>query len=135
MKNTISKSYLKLISSAKQAMKYSYSPYSKFRVGAAVLASDGKVFTGANIENASYSLTLCAERVALSSAVASGRKKIKAVAVASSSKKGCPPCGACLQFIAEFGADTDIVFAGKDGKYVVRKVRELLPEAFILTGR
>ncbi len=132
MKTKLPENYLELIASAKKAMRFSYSPYSKFRVGAAALTEDKKIFTGVNIENASYSLTLCAERSAVACAVNSGQKKFTAVAVASSAKKGCPPCGACLQFISEFGADIDIIYAGKDGIFKVKKLCELLPEVFTL---
>ncbi len=95
-----------LYEEAVKAAKYSYSKYSHFSVGAALLSTDGRVFTGCNIENASYSLTVCAERTALFKAVSEGVTEFKAIAIAGSSNEDfsrpCPPCGACLQVLSEF---------------------------------
>lgn len=123
------KEYLKLAAEAKKAMKKAYCPYSSFSVGAAVLTETGGIYTGANIENASYGLSCCAERVAVFKAVSSGAKAIKAVAVACSGKKAAMPCGACRQVISEFGRNADIVIAGKRGIKTVR-LAKLLPYSF-----
>lgn len=114
-------------------MKFAYAPYSKFQVGAAVLLADGRVFTGCNVENASYGLTICAERNAIFSAVAAGPKKPVIVAVAVVNKRGiaCSPCGACRQVIAEFGPEATVWYQGADG-IVCLTVRELLPDGFVL---
>ncbi len=119
-----------LVTIARRARRNAHAPYSRFRVGAAVLA-DGEVHAGANVENASYGLTLCAERVAVGAAVASGARRLAAVAVASGTDEPTPPCGACLQTLAEFGgADLPVVLAGKGGRRVETTLGELLPRAF-----
>jgi cytidine deaminase len=101
-----------LIGAALDARKEAYAPYSKFLVGAAVQTKDGTVVTGANVENASYGLTICAERVAAAAAVAAGHRELVAVAVATTGEHG--PCGACRQFLAEFGPDMDVVLVDAD---------------------
>jgi len=109
-----------------------YSPYSKFRVGAAVLTEDGTVFTGSNVENASYGLTICAERTALCKAVSSGHKKFVKIAVACvdlPDGKPSSPCGACRQFMAEFGGYPVLMYKGGGG-HIKTSVDELLPYAF-----
>ena len=102
-----------LFSAAVKAAENSYSPYSHFRVGAALMAADGRIFTGCNIENASYSLTNCAERTAVFKAVSEGVTKFKAIAIAGSAtddfSKPCAPCGACLQVLSEFCGDELVV--------------------------
>ena len=105
-----------LLAAAVKAAENSYSPYSHFRVGAALMAENGKVYTGCNIENASYSLTICAERTAVFKAVSEGVTKFKAIAIAGSSdsdfSKPCPPCGACLQVLSEFcGNDLAVILS------------------------
>lgn len=123
-----------LIKAARRARGRSYSPYSRFPVGAAVEATDGKVFEGCNVEIASYSLTICAERVALFQAVAAGARKIKAVAVScvqgtADDPSPLMPCGACRQALAEF-ADGDLeVFVDGVGRFLLK---ELLPDPFRL---
>ncbi len=121
----------KLLRSAKKVMKNAYAPYSKFRVGAAILLSNGKVFTGCNVENASYGMTNCAERTAIFSAVADlGPKiEIRAVSVVNDQGVACSPCGACRQVIYEFGPDAIIFFAGANGPKQAH-ITELLPEGF-----
>lgn len=99
-----------LIRHALTAMKQSYAPYSRFRVGAAVLTGDGTVFTGCNVENASYGLTTCAERVAIQTAVACGCRTIQALAVVASGNSSPTPCGACRQVLAEFATPETPVF-------------------------
>jgi len=115
-----------LLEQAAVASAYAYAPYSSFRVGAAVLARDGRVITGTNVENASYGLTLCAERAALARAVAEGIRPgdVELVAVTAS------PCGACRQWLLEFGVDR-VVFR-HEGGVVVRRPEELLPDSFSL---
>lgn len=121
--------YKQLLDYAKQASENSYSPYSKFKVGAAVLCEDNKVFCGTNVENSSYGLSMCAERVAIFTAVANGCKKIKAVAIYS--KKGdVTPCGACRQVISEFSKNADIIYNTKQDKFLITKISSLLPKSF-----
>ncbi len=107
-----------------------YAPYSKFQVGAAVLTADGEVFAGCNVENASYGLTICAERVAVGTAVAAGHKKIVAVAVVSSG--GHSPCGACRQVLSEFGPAMEVILIDADDPTKMRTttLATLLPEQF-----
>jgi len=120
-----------LMRSARAAAQSAYAPYSGFAVGAAVLASDGKVHVGANVENASYGLSMCAERVAIFNAVAQGMKGIAAIAIYTATAQPTPPCGACRQVIAEFGADALVVCCNDDERSSRRfRLRELLPEAF-----
>ena len=121
--------YKQLLDYAKQASENSYSPYSKFKVGAEVLCEDNKVFCGTNVENSSYGLSMCAERVAIFTAVANGCKKIKAVAIYS--KKGdVTPCGACRQVISEFSKTADIIYNTKQDKFLITKISSLLPKSF-----
>src|SRR5271170_2763311 len=124
---------VKLLRSAKKGMKNAHAPYSKFRVGAAILLTNGKVVSGCNVENASYGMTNCAERTAIFSAVAQlGPKiEIRAVAVANAQGVPCSPCGACRQVIYEFGPDATIFFQGTDGPKQAH-IAELLPEGFRL---
>ncbi|MBQ3835399.1 MAG: cytidine deaminase [Elusimicrobia bacterium] len=123
--------YKQLLEFAKETAKNSYSPYSKFKVGAAVLCEDNKVFCGTNVENASYGLTMCAERAAVFTAISNGCKKIKAVAIYN--KNGnFSPCGACRQVIAEFAKDADIIYNTKNNKIKIIKITKLLPDAFNL---
>lgn len=122
-----------LMRSARAAMKKAYAPYSKFHVGAAVLTKDGKVFSGCNVENASYGMTNCAERTAIFSAVAQLGPKLEVTAVAVANDHGvpCSPCGACRQVIYEFGPDAIVFFQGADGEKQAH-ITELLPEGFRL---
>ncbi len=122
--------YKTLAKRALAARKFSYSPFSHFRVGAAVLTSTGKVFTGCNIENSSYGLTMCAERTALFKGVSEGHKKFKAIAIASDKKDLTPPCGACRQVIIDLAGNIDIILANKHGMMKVFTMKELLPHAF-----
>jgi len=128
--NTVKKEYKKLINEAEKARKRAYTPYSKFKVGAAVLSVDGKIFTGCNIENASFGLTLCAERVAIFKAISEGSTKFEAIAVVGDTDKPCSPCGACRQVISEFGEDIPLIMANLKGDIKIKKIKELLPEAF-----
>jgi cytidine deaminase len=124
------KKYQELLDAAKNARKNSYSPYSKFPVGAAVLTEDGKIFTGCNVENASYGLTNCAERTAIFKAVSEGYKKFKAIAIVLDAPDYGAPCGACRQVIYEFGPNIDVIMGTVSGKSEVKKISELIPLAF-----
>lgn len=128
--NTVKEEYKKLIKEAEKARKRAYTPYSKFKVGAAILTSDGKIFTGCNIENASFGLTVCAERVAISKAISEGSYKFKAIVIVGDTNRPCSPCGACRQVISEFGEDIKIIMSNLKGDIKIKKIRELLPEAF-----
>jgi cytidine deaminase len=122
-----------LMQSARRALKNAYAPYSNFRVGAALLFSNGKVFSGCNVENASYGMTNCAERTAIFSAVAQlgPNIEIRAVAVVNDQEVPCSPCGACRQVIYEFGPNAIIFFQGASGPKQAH-ITELLPEGFRL---
>ena len=124
-----------LMNIAKEASKNSYSPYSKFPVGAALLYSDGNVYKGVNVENASFGLTLCAERNAISTAIANGQKgDIEAIAIYSPKSKMCAPCGACRQWIWEFSNNQKVKIILEDvnaGLYVTT-IQEVLPLGFSL---
>ncbi len=124
------KEYKKLIKEAEKARKRAYTPYSKFKVGAAVLSVDGEIFTGCNIENASFGLAVCAERVAIFKAISEGTTKFEAIAVIGDTDKPCSPCGACRQVISEFGEDIPLIMANLRGDVKIKKIKELLPEAF-----
>jgi cytidine deaminase len=123
-----------LLDTARKALKRAYAPYSNFHVGAAVLTEQGQVFSGCNVENASYGLTICAERSAIVTAVqqAAGAKlAIRAVAVANGDELPCSPCGACRQVIFEFGENAVVIFKGQQG-YMEMPIQDLLPESFRL---
>lgn len=124
-----------LIASARGAMANAYAPYSGFCVGAAALAESGKVYTGCNVENASYGLTVCAERVAFFAAACAGERRIVAVAVITGSVEIENCCGACLQVMAEFRDAENpmtVINAAADGRYRLLQLDELLPFAFRL---
>ncbi|MEO8739172.1 MAG: cytidine deaminase [Casimicrobiaceae bacterium] len=116
---------------AREAARHAYAPYSSFPVGAAVLADDGQIYAGANVENAAYGLAMCAERNAIFQAIGSGARQIRAVAVYTPTTKVTTPCGACRQVIAEFGSDV-LVVCSTDDVTVERhySIGELLPQAF-----
>ncbi len=119
-----------LVKLAREAKEYAYVPYSRFRVGAAVLTSDGEVFTGCNIENASYGGTVCAERTALFKAISEGKTKFSKIAVIGDLEDYTYPCGICRQVIAEYGTDIEMIIAKGNGEFRVHKLSELLPYAF-----
>jgi len=123
-----------LTTQAKEAMKNAYTPYSNFQVGAAVLAQDGKVYTGCNIENASYGATICAERTAILKAISQGNRKIYAVAITSSSHKHTPPCGMCLQVMCEFMDNEGVIILSEDVSDVMKctmySLADFLPNRF-----
>lgn len=119
-----------LLELARNAAENAYAPYSKFKVGACVLYDDESVYTGCNVENASYGLSLCAERSAISAAVANGKYKgLVAVAIYSPNTELCFPCGACRQWISEFAKDTVIILQTPEG-YKEFSIQELLPHSF-----
>jgi cytidine deaminase len=122
----------KLIEEAHKAREHAYAPYSKFKVGAAVLTNNGNIFTGSNIENASYGATICAERVAAYKAVSAGQRDIIAVAVIADLKEPVPPCGICRQVLVEFGPDAEIIMLNLQGQERSEKISKLLPYAFSL---
>src|SRR5580692_8655897 len=124
----------RLLRAARKAVKSAYAPYSKFRVGAAILTSTGQVFAGCNVENASYGMTNCAERTAIFSAIAKDGPKLEIVAVAVANDHGvpCSPCGACRQVIYEFGPRAIIFYQGAKGQKQ-SLITDLLPEGFRLT--
>ncbi|MEK6687255.1 MAG: cytidine deaminase [Gemmatimonadota bacterium] len=118
-----------LVAAARQAQQQAYAPYSHYQVGAAVETADGTVYTGCNIENASYGLAICAERVALGAAMTAGARQFRRIAVVSSSEPPASPCGACRQVLAELAPDAEVIAAGP--RSVMRwTVAELLPVAF-----
>ena len=114
------------------AMENAYAPYSKFRVGAALRTSTGEIVTGCNVENAAYGEALCAERVAVSAAVARGMREFEEIAIASESEDPAPPCGSCRQTMSEFAPDLKVTGYSKNGKKVSWRLSDLLPEAFAL---
>jgi len=120
--------YEALIAKAMEARKKAYAPYSNFAVGAALLAKSGRIYTGCNVENASYGLSICAERTAVFKAVSEGEREFEALAVVTD--KGVTPCGACRQVLMEFGDDIQVIVADVTGRYRVFGLQELLPEAF-----
>lgn len=124
------KTIQKLIGAAKEAREKAYCPYSKFKVGAALLSESGSIFTGVNVENASYGLTNCAERTAIFKAVSEGIRKFKAIAIVLDAPDFGAPCGACRQVIYEFGPETEVIMATVSGKYKVMKIKDLIPLAF-----
>jgi cytidine deaminase len=123
----------RLLKAARATMKNAHAPYSNFRVGSALLTTKGKVFSGCNVENASYGMTNCAERTAIFSAVAALGPKIEIAAIAVVNDQGvpCSPCGACRQVIYEFGPNAIVFFQGADGEQQAH-ITKLLPEGFRL---
>jgi cytidine deaminase len=117
-----------LVALATQARHNSYAPYSHYTVGAALLTASGKVYTGVNVENASYGLAICAERTAAVKAVSEGERDFVAIAVVT--ENGGTPCGACRQVLNEFGPDMRVLIADTDGNYQTHRLSELLPASF-----
>jgi len=123
----------KLIKAAKEASDHSYSPYSKYKVGAVLLARNGKIYTGTNVENASFPAGMCAERVALFDAVKNGEKEFEALAIYAEGDNFPFPCGICRQVISEFTRDIQVIIAKSEDEYVVKNISELLPDMFEFT--
>lgn len=119
-----------LIAAARAARENAHAPYSNFRVGAALRAKSGRIFGGCNVENSTYGLTVCAERVALWKAISEGERGFDAIAVVTDTDGLTPPCGACRQLIWEFCGDADVVMANLKGKVEVRRMSALLPSPF-----
>jgi cytidine deaminase len=120
-----------LLERAKEARAMAHAPYSGFEVGAALVASDGRVFTGCNIENSTYGLTMCAERVAIFKAVSEGASEIRKIAVVADYANPTPPCGCCRQMIWEFATDdAEVILANLSGDVQKFAIKELFPEAF-----
>lgn len=119
-----------LVAMAVKAAENAYVPYSKFPVGAALECADGTVYTGCNVENAAYGSTICAERTAMCKAISEGKRAFTRLAVWGGSEDYCWPCGACRQFLAEFGYNMTVLVARRDGEYVAKPMSELLPCAF-----
>lgn len=123
--------YKLLLEKAYEGRKNAYAPYSKFKVGAAVLMENGKIYTGCNIENASYGATNCAERTAIFKAISEGNRKIRAIAIVGTDDEYTYPCGICRQVIAEFADEnTEIILGKKSLEYIVKTLAEILPGAF-----
>lgn len=119
----------RLVMAARAAQQFAYCPYSKYRVGAALETTDGEIFTGCNVESASYGLTVCAERSAVFTAVGAGKRSFKRIVVASDSSPPAPPCGACRQVLAEFGSELEVESVGPT-ESKRWQIRDLLPDAF-----
>lgn len=122
--------YQDLIEKAKEAQRKSYSPYSHVTVGAALLTKQGKIYTGANIENSSYGATVCAERTAMFQAVLNQDTDFEAIAITSNLEDFPYPCGICLQVMSEFSKDLTVIVVNKKGDSITKKISEMLPYAF-----
>lgn len=127
--NTGEVSSQQLIAAARSARQQAYAPYSSYHVGAAVLTSGGEIIAGCNVENASYGGTICAERVALTAAVAQGKRHFRAIAVVTAN--GASPCGLCRQVMYELGPQMDVYIADGDGNFRATTVQALLPDVFV----
>lgn len=119
-----------LVQAALEAKEKAYVPYSKFKVGAALKTTSGKVFTGCNVENASYGLTNCAERTAIFKAISEGHTDFESIAVVTAIDEYASPCGACRQVMAEFGLNIQVIMGNKNGDYYIKTSGELLPNSF-----
>ena len=119
-----------LLRMAHDAMKNAYVPYSNFPVGAALLCEDGSVYTGCNVEGASYGNAICAERTALCKAVSEGKRRFDTLAVTANTEDFCTPCGICRQMLYEFSPDLRVLCGSRDGSHTVRSLKQLLPCAF-----
>jgi cytidine deaminase len=119
-----------LVEAALRAREHAHAPFSKFKVGAALESDDGRVFTGCNIENATYGLTVCAERVAVFKAVSEGVKKFTRIAVAADTELPTPPCGACRQILWEFCGNTEVTLVNLAGKTETFRLKDIFPRPF-----
>jgi cytidine deaminase len=130
MTKGLTRSQQALVHEARAARALAYAPYSGFKVGAAVRTASGKIYRGANVENVSYGLSMCAERVAIFNAVAAGDPAIVEIAVVTDAEPPSPPCGACRQVLFEFGRDAGIVLGNLDGEGIATNIHELFPHPF-----
>ena len=119
-----------LLRAARQARRHAHAAFSKFKVGAALETADGTIVTGCNIENATYGLTMCAERVAMFKALSEGHRRFRRIAIVADTSEPTPPCGACRQILWEFGGDLEIVLANLRRETARHQLRALLPEPF-----
>jgi len=119
-----------LISAARQARENAHAPYSNFRVGAALRATSGKIFGGCNVENATYGLTVCAERIAIFKAISEGERGFDAISVVTDTDALTPPCGACRQLIWEFCGDIPVIMANLKGRVEIMQMQNLFPRPF-----
>lgn len=119
-----------LIEVATETRQMAYAPYSGYQVGAALVGASGMVYSGCNVENASFGLTICAERAAVAKAISEGEETFHAIVIVTDD--GATPCGACRQVLAEFNPDMEVYMATPDGSYTRRTIRELLPDSFAL---
>ncbi|MFX1561882.1 MAG: cytidine deaminase [Promethearchaeota archaeon] len=121
-----------LIKQAKGAQRQAYAPYSNFKVGSAILTDDGRIFTGCNVENASYGATICAERNAVAAAVCNGARRFQKIVIVTDQEDPVMPCGMCRQVLFEFNPDLEIIAVGKTGKREKATLKDLLPFGFHL---
>jgi cytidine deaminase len=119
-----------LVAAARRARERAHAPFSRFHVGAAVEDADGRIYTGCNIENATYGLTVCAERVAIFKAVSEGARRLRRIAIVADTEALTPPCGACRQIIWEFCGDAEVILANLRGDTETLRMRDLLPRPF-----
>jgi len=119
-----------LLQAAIEAREHAHAPFSNFKVGAALETEDGRIYTGCNIENATYGLTLCAERVAVFKAVSEGARKFKRIAVAADTGTLTPPCGACRQILWEFCGDAELTLVNLEGKSETMRMKDIFPRPF-----
>jgi cytidine deaminase len=119
-----------LVQAAIKAREFAHAPYSNFRVGSALEAEDGRVFTGCNVENATYGLTVCAERVAVLKAISEGARRFRRIVVVTGAASLTPPCGACRQVLWEFCGDIEVILANLDGRQESLRLQDLFPRAF-----
>ena len=119
-----------LVEAARAVRENAYAPFSEFKVGSALETDDGEIITGSNVESASYGLTVCAERVAVWTAISQGKRKVKKIAVVADTEELTPPCGVCRQIIWEFGGDIPVVLANLRGDTETVQMKDLLPRAF-----
>lgn len=124
------KEHTALFEAARQARLKAYAPFSQFRVGAAVEAASGRLFTGANIENATYGLTMCAERVAVFKAISEGERQFVRIAIVADTDRLTPPCGACRQILWEFGGELEVFLGNLKDVWVMYPLKDLLPVPF-----
>jgi len=120
----------KLLEAARAVRENAHAPFSQFRVGAALETADGQIITGCNVENATYGLTVCAERVALFKAISEGHRHFRRVAVVADTQEPTPPCGACRQILWEFGGDLEVILGNLEGEKARHRLKDLLPYPF-----